>query len=112
MAKNTARKFAVGTLIAGVVGYVAGILTAPKSGKETRGDIKKVTAKSLGEAEKQLKNLRNELNGLLEEAKTRGVSLSGRAQKELDDLVENSKRTREKAGEILNALREGNAEDE
>lgn len=33
-------KFALGTLIGAVAGVVAGILTAPKSGKETRADIK------------------------------------------------------------------------
>lgn len=31
----------VGTLVAAAAGLVAGILTAPKSGKETRSDIKK-----------------------------------------------------------------------
>lgn len=37
-------KFALGALIGVAAGFVAGILTAPKSGKETRQDIKqKVT---------------------------------------------------------------------
>ena len=111
MAKNTAKKFAIGTLIAAAVGYLAGILTATKSGKETREDIKEVTVKSLTEAEKQLKKLHTELNGLLEEAKLRGSSLSEKAQKELNDLVENGKQAKEKAREILSALHEGDAED-
>lgn len=33
-------KFAVGTIIGAVAGLIAGILTAPKSGKETRADLK------------------------------------------------------------------------
>ncbi len=33
-------KFAVGTIFGAVVGLVAGVLTAPKSGKETRADLK------------------------------------------------------------------------
>ena len=39
MAK-TFKKFALGALFAAAIGYIAGILTAPKSGKETREDLK------------------------------------------------------------------------
>jgi gas vesicle protein len=34
------KKLAVGAIIGAAVGVVAGILTAPKSGKETRDDLK------------------------------------------------------------------------
>ena len=51
-------------------GYLAGILTAPKSGKETREDIKDTAVKTYSEAEKQLKKLHTELNDVLAEAKT------------------------------------------
>lgn len=37
-------KFAVGALIGAVAGFVAGIMTAPKSGKETIADIKVVAS--------------------------------------------------------------------
>ena len=36
----TIGKFALGALIGAAAGLVAGILTAPKSGKETRADLK------------------------------------------------------------------------
>jgi gas vesicle protein len=111
MAKNTGKKFAIGALIAAAVGYLAGILTAPKSGKETRQDIKDVTAKSLTEAEAQLKRLHTELNSLLEEAKLKGTNLSEKAQKELNGLVESGKQAKEKARMLLSALHEGEAED-
>ena len=39
--KSGGGKFFLGALIGGAVGAVAGLLTAPKSGKETRADIKK-----------------------------------------------------------------------
>lgn len=35
------KKLAVGAVVGAVAGVVAGVLMAPKSGKETRGDIKK-----------------------------------------------------------------------
>lgn len=34
------KKLAIGAIVGAAVGVVAGILTAPKSGKETRDDIK------------------------------------------------------------------------
>jgi gas vesicle protein len=36
---HTGRKIAVGSAIAGLAGYIAGVLTAPKSGQKTRQDI-------------------------------------------------------------------------
>src|SRR5689334_16286927 len=62
------KRFAIGALIIGAAGYVAGILTAPKSGKETRADIARVTDKGMAEAEKHLKKLHTELNQLVGEA--------------------------------------------
>lgn len=37
---STRSKFALGAVVGGVAGIIAGILTAPKSGKETRTNIK------------------------------------------------------------------------
>ena len=51
------KKFAIGTVIAAAAGYVAGLLTAPKSGKETREDIKNTAVKTYKVAEKELKEL-------------------------------------------------------
>lgn len=39
--KDRAKKFAVGTIIGTAIGAAAGILFAPKAGKETRDDIAK-----------------------------------------------------------------------
>jgi gas vesicle protein len=109
--KDTAKKLAIGTAIAAVAGYVAGILTAPKSGKETREDIKDVTTKGITEAEKQLKKLHTELNGLIEQAKNKAEGLNDKTRKELDDLLSRAKDSKEKARDILSALHDGSAED-
>ncbi len=45
MKKDNGKKIAIGTAIGLAAGYVTGILTAPKSGKETRQDIKKIAPK-------------------------------------------------------------------
>lgn len=106
-----AKKFAVGTAVAALAGYVAGLLTAPKSGKETRQDIKDTANKSVTDAEKELKRLHTELNGLLDESKQKSKDLSGKASKELNAIVDKAKDSKEKARTVLSAIHEGDAED-
>lgn len=108
---KTAKRFAIGAVVAGSLGYFAGILTAPKSGKETRKDIKKEVNKRLSEAERELKILLIDLNKIIDDAKVAVEKLSGTAQKELTDLIEKAKLTKEKARNVLSAVHEGDAED-
>ena len=112
MGKVTFKKLAIGAGVAAAVGYVAGILTAPKSGRETRQDIKDAAATGLSEAEKQLKKINTELGQLLDEMKNRGTTLSGKASKELEELATKARTAKEKAREVLSAIHEGDAEDE
>lgn len=68
MSKN---KFAIGALIGAAAGLVAGILTAPKSGKETRQDIADKTGELKDGAAKkadQLKQKAGELKHKAEDA--------------------------------------------
>lgn len=106
------KKLAVGVGLAAVAGYLAGILTAPKSGKETREDIKNAAVSGKAEAEKQLKKLVSELGDMVEEAKKRGSDLGDKANKELAELVDKAKMAREKAREVVTAIHDGDAEDE
>lgn len=109
---KTLKKLAVVTGIAAAIGYLAGILTAPQSGKETREDIKKTAQKGLTEAEKRLKGTLTELSDLIEQLKRQGEKLGDRAAKELDDLLAKGKVARDKAREVLSAIHEGDADDE
>jgi len=108
---KTAKKLAIGTIIAAAAGYVAGILTAPKSGKETRKDIKDVTVKSVAEAEKQLKKLHTELNTMINKAKAEASTVKGKAREELDAVISKSFAVKEKAREVLSSVHEGSADD-
>lgn len=110
--KDTTKKFALGTVIAAAAGYIAGILTAPKSGKETRQDIKNAAEHGMAEAEKQLKRLHTELNQLISEAKTKGNELKGKAQDELQKATTAAQVVKEKARELLSAVHEGDADDQ
>ncbi len=111
MAKNNVKKFAIGAAIAGLAGYVAGILTAPKSGKETRQDVKKAAVKAKTEAEKRLKSLHSELNDLIGQAKQQATKLKKSAGKEFAVALEKAQKAKQKTREILSALHEGDADD-
>ena len=104
-------KFAVGTAIAAGVGYVAGILTAPKSGKETRKDIQDKAAKAKTETEKKLKELNNELSNLIGTAKSKAKTAKADAKTELHKVLDKAVGTKEKAREVISAFHEGESED-
>jgi gas vesicle protein len=85
--ENTGKKMALSALIAGVAGYVSGILTAPKSGKDTRKDIVEGAEGFKEDAEDQLKKANDELKDLLKDAKTKTVALSAQAREEFNEAV-------------------------
>lgn len=106
-----AKKFAIGAVLAAAAGYVAGILTAPKSGKETRKDIKDTAVRTYSAAEKELKVLHTELNKVMAEAGKKADELKGAAGKNLGKAMDAAKVAKEKARELLSAAHEGNADD-
>ena len=110
--KQVFKKFTIAVGLAALVGYLTGLLTAPKSGKETREDIKTATINGKAEAEKQLKKVVAELGELLDEAKSKGADLNDKAKAQLDELVAKAKTAREKAREVVSAVHEGDDEDE
>jgi gas vesicle protein len=110
MNKST-KRWAIGAMIAGAAGYLAGILTAPKSGRETRDDIKHAAENGMQEAEKQLKKLHTQINQTIAEAKDAADTLKGTAKKDLDAAISKATAAKEKAREMLSALHEGDAQD-
>lgn len=110
MSKNTG-KWAAGALAAGLIGYAAGILTAPKSGKETRKDIKDAVSQAKTEAEKKLKSLLSDLNTNLDKAKAKAAKLSGKAKTDLNKAIENATKTKQRVRELLSALHDGDVSD-
>lgn len=108
---NNVKVFAIGAGIAAAAGYVAGLLTAPKSGRETRKDLKQVADKQMIQAEKDLKKLHTELDKAINDAQKSGKKLSAKARKDLDELLVKAGDTKEKARELLSAIHEGDASD-
>ncbi|HSW99585.1 MAG TPA: YtxH domain-containing protein [Patescibacteria group bacterium] len=111
MAKDSMKKFAAGTVVAAAAGYIAGILTAPKSGRETRKDIKDTAKATYAVAERELKALHTELDKLLNEALGKSNELKGAARENLDKAIAGAKVAKEKARELLSAVHEGDADD-
>jgi gas vesicle protein len=107
--KKNLKRLAVGSSMAAVAGYLAGILTAPKSGQATRQDIKKTANKGVGAAEKELKNLHTDLDKALQDARVAGAKAGTKAKQELNELVAKAKDAKEKSREIISAVREGEA---
>ena len=110
MNKNS-KRFALGALFAGIAGYLTGILTAPKSGKETREDVKNAAAKAKREAEKSLKSLHSEATVLLTRGKKLTSKLEAEGKKDLEKFVAAATEAKEKARDMLTALHDGDVED-
>jgi gas vesicle protein len=105
------RNVAVGTLIAAGIGYAAGVLTAPKSGRETRKDIQSAAIKAKKEAEKNLKNLHAELTDLINIGKQRAGKIKSEASTEFNEALAKAGRAKQKVSELLSVIHEGDAED-
>ncbi len=105
--KKTTKRLAAGAALAGAVGYLTGILTAPKSGKETRQDISEAAVKAKTEAEKNLKKLHSELGELIEQGKDKVGKLTDKAKTEMNSVLAGAGTAKDKARELLSSLHEG-----
>jgi gas vesicle protein len=104
-------KVALGTALAAGAGYVVGVLTAPKSGRETRKDIRKKAVQAKTEAEHKLKDAHSELNKVIDEANAKIKTSKDKATIEVTEAVAKAEAARQKARELLSAIHEGEAED-
>lgn len=55
-------KFVIGTVLSVAAGVVAGILTAPKSGKETRADLKTKADELKGNVEDKTEKVKGKIS--------------------------------------------------
>jgi gas vesicle protein len=108
---STVKKIAVGSAIAGAAGYLAGILTAPKSGKETRHDLEHKAIDVKDTAEDQLTDINEELKHLVKTTKVKTVALSSSARAEFNEAVVRAKDAQNKTSQILKAVKKGEASD-
>jgi gas vesicle protein len=105
------RNIALGGLVLAGISYLAGVLTAPKSGKETRKDIRKAAAKAKTEAEKKLKKAHSELNVAIDELSKKAGKAKADVGKEMQKAIKQADEVKQKTREILSAIHEGEAHD-
>jgi len=109
---KTGRKVALGAAVAAVGGFVAGILTAPKSGKETRAELAEQAGAVKNDAEVQLALAQRELGNVIKEAQAKTVNLGSQAKEEFNEALIRAKDAQSKTKIVLKAFRYGQAEDQ
>jgi len=109
--KNYGSKLAIGAAIGAAAGYITGILTAPKSGKETRSDLADKAGTVAKGAEGQLQEAADELGVTMDALKSKSLALSAKARQEYDENLVKAKDAKNKASEVLKAVRAGEASD-
>jgi gas vesicle protein len=109
--KSITAKVAIGTGVGLVLGVIAGILIAPKSGKEMRANLGKAGQTALKRTEKQLKSAHEELSKIIAKAQSTAKKVSGRSKENFSSLVEKAKVAKNNVAEIISAVRAGEATD-
>jgi gas vesicle protein len=110
MASN-GEKTVVALVLGLAVGYATGILTAPKSGAETRQDIKDAAEKFKKEAVIKLAVVRDDLDHVIDVAQAKADELSGKARKEIEELLDKAKVAQAKSKDVLLAVKNGESDD-
>ena len=101
------KKFGFGIILAAAAGVLTGLLTAPKSGKETREDIKKKAGEVKGSAERKLKDAHKELDKVSAEAKSKAKELTGKAKDEMDGLGQKAEDLKVRVKNAITSIKSG-----
>jgi gas vesicle protein len=101
------KKFGLGVLVGAVAGVAAGILAAPKSGKETRKDIKNKAGEVKVSAERKLKEAHKELASLSADTQKAALGLKGKAKDELDQLSKKADELKDKVKVAITSIKSG-----
>lgn len=101
------KKLGLGILIGAAAGVVTGILTAPKSGKETRKDIKNKALEVKGSAERKLKVAHKQLNTLGDEAKLKAQQLQGKAKDEMTEYGKKADELKDRVKAAITSVKSG-----
>lgn len=97
-------------LIVGLsAGYALGILTAPKSGKDTRDDLKEVGSKAYKAAEARLKGSYEDLSEVIANASRQTKKLGAKGRAELDDLLAAAHDAQGRVKQLITSVRRGDA---
>lgn len=86
------RKFAIGALIGAAAGVVAGVLTAPKSGKETRADLKHKAVELKEKAGDKADEAKTKAGKTAEDVRVAAEDLKDRGSHVVEGAIDGAKR--------------------
>ena len=105
------RNVLIGTLVGVGAGYLTGILTARKSGKETRNDIANTTINAKNQAIKTIKSLQTNLNDLLKEGEELLEITKSSTKESLSKAIDMATKARDNIKDVLIAVKAGSSND-
>lgn len=106
---NTLKLLAVGAAAAATAGLIVGILSKPKKPQTTAEKIKQSGTDKAKEIEGQLSTAQKELAKVMTSA--RAAAKDTASKKELLDVLKTAKDSKDKATEVLSALKNGKVDD-
>lgn len=101
------RNVGIAAVVGLAAGYALGILTAPKSGKETREDIKDASTKAYKAAEARLKDVYEDLGDVIEKAGKQAKQLNEKGRAQLDSLVSAAHDAQARVKKLVGSARNG-----
>jgi len=90
--ENEQNRFFCGFLIGGIFGVVAGLLFAPKSGKELRTEIKERGSEAFDDAKRFYAESQEKAKAIVEDARRRAEDLTREAERYLAEARSKAKR--------------------
>lgn len=101
------KRLGLGIVLGAIGGVITGLLTAPKSGKETIQDLKDKAVEVKGSAERKLKEAHKELDKVSKDAKDKAKNLQGKAKEEMDELGKKADDLKDKAKNAITSIKSG-----
>ena len=108
---DKSKGLAIGAAIGAVAGVVTGILFAPKSGKETRRDIKESATSATEKVQEEISKLETEAKELISKGEEKAKTLSGNASNVAKKHVDEVKHYSSNVATVVKSLKAGKADD-
>jgi gas vesicle protein len=107
---NSIKGFLLGFLAGGTIGALVALLTAPKSGRELRGDIKQKSGEYLDEADKYFTEKKNQAGKMFNEGKRKYTMIMNDVKSKPGEILTDAERVyndaKVKTKEVLNSGKE------
>ena len=111
MEKQEKKGLAIGAVIGAVAGVITGILFAPKSGKETRQDIKNTAIKVNRKVQTDIDKIQKESKELIAKVELKAKNAGGKVSTNAKKHVSEAKHGVENLTTVVKSFKAGKASD-